>query len=110
MPNGQTLGPKRYFGYDSDSGTQYSLLLDETLGLAGGLTLDDTKPPAPRRFKPRGVYVEAIVNGTKARKFIICDPTSPLYDADASTNVTIDTIVFASTGRRGEKLSFGSNP
>lgn len=110
MPAGQTLGVKRYFGYANDGGGSYSLLLDQTLGAAGGLTEDDSFPPPPRRFRPRGVYVEAVIGGAVARKYIVCEPGAALYATDTSTDVTIDTIVFKSTGRRGERLTFGANP
>lgn len=110
MPQGQTLGPRRYFGYTSDSGDQYSLLLDETLGVIGGMELNDTSPPPPRRFRPRGVYVEAIVAGTKVRKFIATEADVSLYRTDSSASVPIDGVTFSTTGRRGERMTFGSNP
>lgn len=110
MPTGQTLGPRRYFLYTADDANTYSLLLDETLGVAGGLTLNDTNPPPPRRFKPRGVYIEATIAGAVARKFLVTSENSALYATDNSTSVTIDGTAFKTTGRRGEQMSFGSNP
>ncbi len=67
---GQTLGPRSYYLYTNDAGTNYSVLLDEDIATAGGLTLDDSNPNKPDRFKLRGVYIEATVAGCKARKFI----------------------------------------
>lgn len=110
MPAGQTTGVRRYFGYVSDSGETYSLLLDETLGIIGGMDLDDSNPPPPRRFRPRGVYVEGQVGSQTARKFITCSPTVLLYRTDQSTTVAIDGVNFSSTGRRGERQTFGANP
>lgn len=110
MPAGQTLGVKRYYRYDSDSPTSYSLLLDQTLGQAAGLVENDTLSPPPRRFRPRGVYVEASVGGAPARKLITCNRNSDLYATDRSQTIVIDGIQFKSTGRRGERLSFGANP
>lgn len=106
---GQTLGPRSYYLYTSDASTSYSLLLDDDLATAAGLTLDDSNPNKPDRFKPRGVYIEATVNGSKVRKFLICQADSTLYDTDTTSNVTIDTTVFATTGRKGESMSFARN-
>lgn len=109
MPQGQTLGPKRYFRYDNDKGTPYKLLLDQTLGELGGLTEDDQGPTPPLRFKPRVAFVEAVVNGVKVRKEIVCALDSTIYTSTPVT-VTIDGVAFKTTGRRGERLSFGVNP
>jgi hypothetical protein len=108
---GNTLGPRNYYLYTSDSGATYSILTDADLASAGGLVLDDTNPPAPRRFKPRGVYAEGTVDGVLRRKFIIIgDAANAAYAADASSDLTIDTATFSTTGRRGEQLSFANNP
>lgn len=106
-----TLGVRRYYRYTSDGGTDYKYLTDEDLGTAAGAVLGDTFPNLPRRFKPRGVYAEATVSGRKVRKFIIC-PTNDntLYAAEASTAVTVQGTNFGTTGRKGEKVSFGRNP
>lgn len=106
---GNTLGIRRYFKYTSDTEEDYSILTDNDLGVAAGLTLDDTNPPPPRRFKPRVVYCEATIAGKKVRKALICNSDSTLFDDSAQT-VTIDGTAFKTTGRRGEKFSFGGNP
>lgn len=110
MPQGQTTGPRRYFRYTDDDGAQSSVLLDETLGELGGLVLDDNLPPPPRRFRLRGVYVQGTVAGEVVRKFIVCAPDSGLYRSNNSQPVAIDGVTFRTTGRRGERLSFGRNP
>ena len=95
----------------SDGGTAYKYLTDQTLGDAMNATLSDALPNLPRRFKPRGIYVEATVAGQKVRKFIIspvADNTA--YAAEASTPLTIDGVAFATTGRRGEAFTYGRNP
>lgn len=106
---GQTLGTRSYYLYTNDAATNYSVLLDDDIAAAGGLTLDDSNPNKPDRFKLRGVYVEATVSGNKVRKFIPCQVDSTLYNTDTTSSVTIDTIAFDSTGRRGETLSFPRN-
>lgn len=112
MPtSGNTLGARRYYNYTDDTGAEFTVLTDETLGTAAGNTLDDTNPGLPRRFQPRGVYVEAEVEGVKVRKFLVCGTTeNTLYSSNASQDVTIDGITFKTTGRKGESASFGSNP
>jgi hypothetical protein len=108
---GNTLGQRRYYLYTSDTGTEYSYLTDIDLGTAAGATLNDENPPFPRRFTPRGVFVENVTSGVKSRKFIICPATdTALYDSDASQSVTIDSLGFNTTGRKGEQASFGANP
>lgn len=110
MP-GNTLGARRYYKYTSDDGTDYKYLTDLNLGTAVEATLDDTLPGLPRRFKPRGVYVEAEIDGSFVRKFLTCPlSTTPAYAAASSTEVTIDEQAFKTTGRRGEKTTFGANP
>lgn len=106
---GQRLGSRSYYAYTSDSGTIYSVLLDDDIATAGGLVADDTNPNKPNRFQMRGVYVEAITAGEKARKFIPCAADSTLYNTDTTTSVTIDGEAFDTTGRRGETLSFPRN-
>lgn len=107
MP-GNALGPRLYYAYTSDGGVAYKYLTDQDLGTAVGATLNDTNPDMPKRFKPRGVYVES---SSGNRKFVICPLlTTTAYNSNASTSVTIDGVTFKTTGRKGEKQSFGSNP
>ena len=106
---GQTLGTRSYYLYTNDASANYSILLDDDLATAAGLTKDDSNPNKPDRFKPRGVYVEATVGGNKVRKFLVCQADSAIYDTDTTSSVTIDTQAFDSTGRRGETLSFPRN-
>lgn len=111
MANGNTIGARRYFKYTSDLGDDYKYQTDQDLGDAVGATLDDTLPNLPRRFKPRGVFVEAMIDGRKVRKFLICPTTdNEVYGANASQTVAIDGTNFFTTGRKGEQLTFGINP
>lgn len=110
MP-GNTLGDRRYYAYQSDGQVSYKYQTDSDLGEAVGGIENDSLPNLPRRFRPRGVYIEAEVDGAKRRKFLICpDPLDALYGSESSQNVTIDTVTWQTTGRRGERLSFGRNP
>jgi len=111
----QRLGSRSYYTYTSDSGDDYNLLLDDTMAtLPGtGLVLEaansDSSPP-PRRFKPRGVFWESNTQGLSS-KFIVCGTVgSTLYSQNSSTSVTIDGEAGRTTGRKGEKVSYGGNP
>jgi hypothetical protein len=112
MPTtGNTLGPRRYYQYTSDSGENYKVLTDETLGAAMNGTLNDTNPDLPKRQYPRYVLARATVAGVQVTKRLIAftiDNTS--YAADGSTTIAIDTVNFKTTGRVGERKSFGANP
>lgn len=111
----QRLGPRSYYTYTSDSGTEYSLLVDDTSATIPGTglvleTSGSTSSPAPRRFKPRGVFWESNTIGLSG-KFIICGTISgALYSTDSSTTVTVDGEAGRTTGRKGEKVSYGGNP
>ena len=105
---GNLLGERRYYAYTSDTGVAYKYQTDEDLGTAIGATLNDTNPDFPKRFKPRGVYCK---DTDGKSKFVICPTTTnSTYSADASTTLEIDGVDFKTTGRVGEKRSFGANP
>jgi hypothetical protein len=114
---GNRLGPRAKYVYANDAGGEYVLETDASLAIAGfgagtaaPVEFDPAAPgdatPAPRRFTPRGVYVQS-ADGT-ARKFMICfDPTASAYERENSGTYTIDTETgWISTGRRGERLTF----
>lgn len=114
---GNRLGEREKYLYESDGGSTYYLETDTSLAIAGfgagagaPAVYDPAAPgdavAAPRRFKPRGVYVQSETDG--ARKFIIAfDPTAAAYARNNSATYTIDTEAgWVSTGRVGEKQSF----
>lgn len=105
---GNLLGVRRYYSYTTDSGVDYKYLTDEDLGTAIGATLNDTNPDFPRRFSPRILHCRD-AEGNKKRVVV---PTvgNSAYAADASTTLTIDGVDFETTGRVGERMTFGSNP
>lgn len=117
---GNTLGKKVKFIYTSDGGVNYNMSIDENLGEAAGLPIATTQTLAssqrrPSRFKPRCVFVEAFIpetdteeggDGYIARKELTCNADSPLYRTVSPGTVEIDGVLFTTTGRRGEKLSF----
>lgn len=107
---GNTLGVRRYYKYTTDKDIVHSYLTDKDLGDAVSGELDDTSPPFRKRFKPRGVYCEAVIDGTKHRKFVVVPKTSNAVWADTSKDISIDGKTFKTTGRKGESMSFGANP
>lgn len=107
---GNILGGRSYYQYQADDGSNYSLLLDDSNAAATGMVEDDSFPAPPRRFKPRVVFVERNLGARIARKELVV-PTSAnaAYATNTTSNITIDTLAYTTTGRRGEKLSFPRN-
>ena len=112
MPEGQFLGSKSKYVYETDSGEEYVIRRDDTLAALTGTGLVAYDPatnagasPAPGRFKPRVVFWES--TDGQYRKEVICGTvTAELYSSDVAQTLTIDGIAGSTTGRRGEKLSF----
>ena len=113
---GNRLGERKKYLYESDGDDTYIVETDESLAIAGfgaggnapveyNPQLPGDATAAPKRFKPRGVYVQA---ADGARKFIIAfDPTATAYNRVNSASYTIDGEAgWVSTGRVGEKLTF----
>lgn len=101
---GNTLGPRGDYVYEDDLGVEYKITTDVDLATAAGLVAATNQPRIPSRFYPRGVYVQS---ATGQRKFLVIgDVTNALYASNGRQNVTIDTVVFTTTGRKGERASF----
>lgn len=114
---GNLLGNRSKYVYLGDDNKNYSVLTDESLAVAGtGAATaapeeyDAASPPAnyagrfPRGATPRVVFVE---DTSGNRKALVCfDPSADLYKTNQAKEVTIDTVEFTSTGRRGEKMTF----
>lgn len=111
MPEGQFTGARAVYEYISDNAAVYLLQMDETIGSLSELgltkaTTDTTGIPAPKRFKPRGVYWQGELDSKVRRKFLVCSSTSSLFQSDNSSELTIDGVQGSTTGRTGESLSF----
>lgn len=107
---GNILGGRSYYQYESDDGTNYSLLLDDSNAAAMGMVADDSLPAPPRRFKPRVVFVEVALTNRIARKELVAPTAANAnYATNTTTVITVDGVAYNSTGRRGEKLSFPRN-
>lgn len=113
---GNRLGDRAKYLYQSDGGDTYIVETDSSLAIAGfgagaaaPVAFDPATPgtaqPAPKRFSPRVVYVQATDGARKA--LIAFDATATAYARVNSATYTIDTEAgWVSTGRRGEKQSF----
>jgi hypothetical protein len=114
---GNLLGPRGKYVYESDDGTNYVYTTDQDLAAAGlgvgaaaPVAFDPASPPAnfggqfPRGAEPRKVFVQ---DGSGNRKELIAASIdADLYATLLPTNVTIDTVTFTSTGRKGERFTF----
>lgn len=107
---GNILGRRSYYTYTDDEANDYSIQMDDTLAAAVGATLGATDPAPPRRFRPRRLFVERSVDGViKRKELVVTDVNFAGYASNVSTNVTIDGLVWITTGRKGEALSFPKN-
>lgn len=115
MPRAQFTGPKSKFIYTRDNGTDTIVMKMDPDLVAANSGLQIATPaliaaasPAPKGFKPRGVYWQGTDDTYEnSRKFLVCGTVaSALYVADSPTVVTIDTVAGITTGKRGEKQSF----
>ena len=114
---GNRLGPRAKYLYTNDANGTYIIETDVSLAIAGfgdaaaaPVEYDPENPGTavnpPRRFKPRGVYVQSSTDG--ARKFVIAfSPLSTAYARENAASYTIDAEAgWVSTGRVGERLTF----
>ncbi len=114
MPEGQFSGPKQKFIYTRDGGDTIVLKLDPQLVMSNsGLTVADATSlaaasPAPKGFKPRGVFWQGTEAGFEGRrKFLIAGTTAAaLYTADSPAEFDVDGVTGITTGKKGERQSF----
>jgi hypothetical protein len=113
MAEGQFTGQKARYVYVADDGREFNRTGDVTLGsLAGTANAVSGATAAadgalPRRFKPRGVYWQGVLDGRIVRKFLICGTQeAPLYVSVNRTALTVDGVAGQVVGRRGEQVTF----
>lgn len=115
MPAG-TRGKSAKAQYTTDSGKKIIIKVPQYIldgGSHGLQPTDGTEVAKPDRFKPRVVFWEgeiaAVPPATQnqvIRRSIPCNAGSALINSDAVTAHTLDGVVGATTGRKGEKVSF----
>jgi len=109
MPlSGNRLGPKTAVTYTSDSTLVYNMKIDADLIISNaGLAAGNTGVTKPLGFRPRGVHAQFLDAGKIYRKFFICGtPAAALFTSNVPQDVTCDTAVFTTTGRKGETQRF----
>ncbi len=105
---------KRY-RYTGDDGRLYEYHGAEHLAEAGGLVEiqrgDRTQFLSMRYLNPRYVWAKETVPskpGSTKRVKIVVEPDSPLYKTAGPMPVTISGIMYVTTGRVGESLTWGA--
>lgn len=114
MPEGQFSGSRSKYVYDSDSGKQYVLTLDDSLVLVGsGLIPYDpatqaTAVAAPKGFQPRRVFWQGTAADFigKRKALVAGNPADDLYAPDVPQTFAVDGVAGITTGKKGERMSF----
>lgn len=108
---GNLLGSRATFLYETDGGTSYNMLLDESVSSAVGNNLSTVNVAALRAsgrrpIGPRYILLSLVSDPTVRKTAIICDAANPLFARDAAGTVTINGVAWNITGRIGEQASF----
>lgn len=114
---GNLLGPRGRYVYEADDGSTYAVTTDASLAVAGlGVAnaapdeFDPANPPTgyagrfPRGARPRVVFAQDADGNRK--QLIAFSPVANLYQTNLPQNVTVETVAFTTTGRRGERYTF----
>lgn len=107
---GNRLGSRAAFDYETDDGESVLMVQDESVGEAVG----NVKATTPQRatsvnskyLRGRYILVQSKTDPDVKKKIVIGDPTNTLYASDSSSEVTINGVVFVTTGRVGEAVTF----
>lgn len=107
---GNRLGPRATFNYVTDSLETVAFVGDRSVGVAVGNTL----PASPGRpisvnskyLRARYVLVQQKDDPTVRKKIVIGSADNTLFAGDSAQDVTINGVVFTTTGRVGESVSF----
>jgi hypothetical protein len=109
--NGNLLGGRSWHRYVSDAGTQYSVFLDDDLGIAGGFLRypegNVSDPEFPKRWRMR--YLTARTSSGQNKSIPMATLSQTAYDTDSSSSIAVATVLFQVTGRVGEKARFPTN-
>jgi hypothetical protein len=107
---GNRLGPRATFEYETDALETILYQQDRSVGEAVGNTIATTaaRPSSidGRYLRGRYVLVEAKDDPTVRKRIFIGKNDNTLFAADESQEVTINGVVFVTTGRVGERVSF----
>lgn len=104
---GNVLGERRTFVYTSETGQQFNMELDNSVGAGVGnpyssdATLPGLSASAKRPIRPRYINVEDVATGNIKKRIVICNPTNAFYQG-TDTTLTINGTEFVVTSSRGE--------
>lgn len=105
---GNVLGERATFVYQSETGQSYNMILDNSVGAGVGnqLSSDATLPglsaSAQRPIRPRYINVEDVATGLIKKRIVICSPTNAFFTG-TDTTLTINGTNFIVTSSRGEQ-------
>lgn len=107
---GNRLGERAVFEYTTDSLEVVSYVADRSVGLAVGNPLA-TSPGRPtsvnsRYLQGRYILLQLQSDPTVKKRVVIAEADNTLFAADSSSTVTINSVVWQTTGRVGERVSF----
>lgn len=110
---GNRLGPRSFFTYTTDNGEEFKILQDESVANAVGNTAAGSSLPrlATSGTIPvecRYILLQGVSDTSIKKKVIIGDSDNALFNSLNSQQVTINNVAFTTTGRVGEKASWGA--
>lgn len=107
---GNLLGPRAVFEYTTDALEVVSYVADRSVGLAVGnpLATNPGRPTSVNSKYLRGRYVllQLQSDPNVKKRVVIAESDNTLFAADSSQTVTINSVVWQTTGRVGERVSF----
>ena len=107
---GNRLGERATFVYTTDGSEDVVYQQDRSVGLAVGNTLatTSTRPTSVtgRYLRGRYLLLQGKDNPEIKKKVVVGDIGNSLFAAEGSQEVTINGVVFVTTGKVGESVSF----
>lgn len=107
---GNRLGARATFEYETDSLETVAYQGDRSVGLAVGNPLA-TNPGRPvsingRYLRARYILVQQKSDPSVKKRIVIGKADNTLFAGDSSQEVTINGVLFETTGRVGESVTF----
>lgn len=107
---GNRLGERATFVYTTDGSEDVVFQQDRSVGLAVGNTLatTSTRPTSVtgRYLRGRYLLLQGKDDPNIKKKVVVGDIGNSLFAAEGSQEVTINGVVFVTTGKVGESVSF----
>lgn len=107
---GNRLGKRAAFDYETDDGESVLMVQDESVGLAiGNIKATEAQRATSvnsKYLRGRYVLLQLKSDPNVKKKVVVGDSTNAIFAADSTTDVTINGVVWATTGRVGEAVTF----